>query len=236
MSTTPAQFAANHANSQKSTGPKTEAGKAASSQNNFRHGLSGAFVVQCWENAEHYTDLLAGLRDEHQPANPSEALLVEQMAQHWWLVQRALRLQELSFHTDGPVCTSEKELALYMRYQTTHQRAFSKCLNDLLKMRVEQLKAAERLERLAMANRAQEESLKRQATAETRRAAMHTAHLAALEAKSELNRAKAAAQTASRPTIAASFAEQLRELVALDAQHEAELQACLPSQAPTQAA
>ncbi len=102
MSTTPAQFAANQANSQKSTGPKTEEGKAASAQNNFRHGLCGAFVIQTWEKAEDYEALLDGLRDEHQPANPTEALLVEQMAQHWWIAQRALRLQELSFHCRRP--------------------------------------------------------------------------------------------------------------------------------------
>ena len=77
MSTTPAQFAANQANSQKSTGPQTSEGKAASSQNNFRHGLCGAFVIQCWENAEDYLTLLDGLRDEHQPTTPTEALLVE---------------------------------------------------------------------------------------------------------------------------------------------------------------
>src|SRR5581483_9251142 len=34
---TPEQIAANRANSQHSTGAKTEAGKTASSQNNFRH-------------------------------------------------------------------------------------------------------------------------------------------------------------------------------------------------------
>jgi hypothetical protein len=237
MSTTPAQFAANQANSQKSTGPKTEEGKATSSHNNFRHGLSGAFVVQCWENAEQYTDLLAGLREEHRPANPTEALLVEQMAQHWWLVQRALRLQELTFHSDGPVCTSEKELALYLRYQTTHQRAFSKSLTDLTKLRVDQLKAAERLERLAMAQRAQEASLKRQAIAEVRKTELHAARLDSLDAKAELDRAKAAAKTGPCPIpTTSSYEDRVREMMALDAEREAELQACLKAQAPSQAA
>ncbi len=199
MSTTPAQTAANQANSQKSTGPKTEEGKAASSQNNFRHGLCGAFVIQTWEKAEDYEALLDGLRDEHQPANPTEALLVEQMAQHWWIAQRALRLQELSFHSEGPVCTSEKELALYLRYGVTHERAFSKALTDLTKLRAEQLKAAERMERLAMAQRAQETSLKRQALAEVRKTELHTARLESLDAKAELDRAKAAVKTTPVP-------------------------------------
>jgi len=236
MSTTTAQFAANQANSQKSTGPKTEEGKAASSQNNFRHGLAGAFVIQSWEKAEDYEALLDGLREEHQPANPTEALLVEQMAQHWWIAQRALRLQELSFHAEGPVCTSEKELALYMRYGTTHERAFSKALTDLTKLRAEQLKAAERLERLAIAQRAQEAALKRQAIAEVRKTELHTARLESMDAKAELDRAKAAAKTGPLPNFNMSYEDRVREAMALDAQQEAELQAALQSQGLPKAA
>ena len=37
---TPAQIAANQANAQFSTGPKSEAGRAAAARNNFRHGLT----------------------------------------------------------------------------------------------------------------------------------------------------------------------------------------------------
>ena len=153
------------------------------------------------------------------------------MAQHWWLSQRALRLQELSFHAEGPVCTSEKELALYLRYHTTHQRAFSKALTDLTKLRAEQLKAAERLERLAMANRAQEASLKRQAMAEVRKTELHTARLESLDAKAELDRAKAAAKTGPLPNFAISYEDRVREAMALDAQQEAEFQAALKQQA-----
>lgn len=236
MSTTPAQFAANQANSQKSTGPKTEEGKAASAQNNFRHGLCGAFVIQAWEKAEDYESLLDGLRNEHQPANPTEALLVEQMAQHWWVAQRALRLQELSFHTDGPVCTSEKELALYLRYGVTHERAFSKALTDLTKLRAEQFKAAERLERLELAKRKQEVSLKRQALAEVRKNELHTARLESLDAKAELDRAKAAAKAGPLPNFNMSYEDRVREVMALDAQQEAEFQAALQSQGLPKAA
>ncbi len=39
---TAAQIAANQANAQKSTGPKTPPGKAASSRNATKHGLSGS--------------------------------------------------------------------------------------------------------------------------------------------------------------------------------------------------
>jgi hypothetical protein len=42
---TPAQVAANQANAQRSTGPRTPQGKAASALNNFRHDFNGAFTV-----------------------------------------------------------------------------------------------------------------------------------------------------------------------------------------------
>src|SRR6185437_5135585 len=76
----------------------------------------------------------------HNPETPTETLLVESMVQHYWLQQRALRLQSLCFD-DAGVCNAEKQLGLYLRYQTTHERAFHKSLNTLLKLRAEKRKA-----------------------------------------------------------------------------------------------
>jgi hypothetical protein len=139
---TPTQISANQSNAQHSTGPKTEAGKGASSMNNFRHGLAGSFMILDWEKREEFDELFENLRAEHQPAAPTEALLVESMAQHYWLKQRALRLQHTTFTLGDDTSSSEKHklLALYLRYQTTHERAFHKCLNQLLKLRAEKRK------------------------------------------------------------------------------------------------
>jgi hypothetical protein len=68
---TPAQNAANQANSQLSTGPTIEAGKAASSLNHFKYGLTGtSFAVLPWENEEDYDTLLAALRASLNPSGP----------------------------------------------------------------------------------------------------------------------------------------------------------------------
>jgi hypothetical protein len=58
---TQSQQNANQANSKLSTGPKTEAGKAVSSQNNYQHGLAGnptgrRFYVLEFESQEEYDD------------------------------------------------------------------------------------------------------------------------------------------------------------------------------------
>jgi hypothetical protein len=119
----------NRQNAQFSTGPRTELGKLASSRNSTKHGLSTGQIIIPGENPAEFEALLADLLADHQPANASEELLVKEMAQSHWLTQRAIRLQNDCFTADG---IDAKQLALFLRYQTTHQRAFHKALAALL--------------------------------------------------------------------------------------------------------
>jgi hypothetical protein len=135
------QIRANRENSQRSTGPNTEAGKAVSSLNNFRHGLAGAFRVLPSEDQEEFDALHCGLRAEHQPSTLTETLLVEKMAQHYWLSRRAQRLQDITMAEDLPAKDQDRQFALFLRYQTTNDRAFHQCLNQLLKLRAEKRRA-----------------------------------------------------------------------------------------------
>jgi low affinity Fe/Cu permease len=160
---TDAQIAANQSNAQHSSGPKTAAGKAIVAQNNFRHGFTGAFRVLPWENQDDYRALQLALQNEHQPATQTEELLVETMAHSYWLRKRALILQNTCFTGESPTCCNEKELALYIRYQNTHDRAFHRALNDLLKLR-----AAKRKQEIGF------ESQERKQAEETRREARET--------------------------------------------------------------
>ncbi len=134
---TQAQVTANQSNAQKSTGPKSEQGKAIASQNNFRFGFTGTFRVLAWENEVEFQILLDTLHAEHQPATPTETVLVDKMAQSLWLSKRAVLLQDLTMDIAAPLCDNPKQLALYLRYQTTHDRAFHKSLAELLKLRAE---------------------------------------------------------------------------------------------------
>src|SRR4051794_33173907 len=138
--TTSTQLTANRSNAQRSTGPKTPEGKAICARNNFRHGLSGAFTVLPWESQDEFDMLLGGLRDEHKPSGLTEMILVDKMAQAIWLSKRAVILQHVTFNHELPTCDDQKQLALYLRYQTTNERTFHKCLNDLLKQRAKKRK------------------------------------------------------------------------------------------------
>src|ERR1700761_7920597 len=105
---TSAQIAANQANAQLSTGPVTEAGKAASSQNRRTYGFTGRFGIMKGEDPEEFTELVTALIEEHQPSTVTENILVEKMAQHFWTAQRAMRLQAMSFGEE----THPQQLAL----------------------------------------------------------------------------------------------------------------------------
>jgi hypothetical protein len=134
-----ARILANRLNAQKSTGPKTPEGKAASSHNNFRHGLRGAFKVLPNEDESEFRNLLRSLREEHDPATPTEELLVQQMAEHFWLTRRAKGFQDTMIL--NPETFTVRMMNMWMRYETQHQRAFHKCLADLLKLKEEKRKA-----------------------------------------------------------------------------------------------
>jgi hypothetical protein len=63
------QIAANRANAQKSTGPKTAAGRSKSSRNAFRHGLTAAMALDMTVSAK--VDTIARMLtcdDEKMPA------------------------------------------------------------------------------------------------------------------------------------------------------------------------
>lgn len=75
---------ANQANAQFSTGPKSQAGKAAAARNHFCHGLSTSseFWVLPSEAQHHFLKLLAEFQQEHQLTTPTEEALIQAMAEH----------------------------------------------------------------------------------------------------------------------------------------------------------
>ena len=134
-------------------GPRTPEGKAISSQNAFSHGLTAARLVLPWENQDEFDSLLNQLVAEHRPATATEGILVREIAEQYWRLQRARNHEHtlLSKVNDvleeGPnqVATLEawdKQVKLIQRYATRHERAFHKCLSTLRTLQKER-RAAE---------------------------------------------------------------------------------------------
>jgi hypothetical protein len=158
--TTPAQISANQQNAQFSTGPRTESGKAVSSQNGVSHGLSSTFAVLAHENQSEFDALLQTLCDEFAPDGANQQFLVAEMAQARWKMQRIDRLETLALDLvilgeessgDSPdariIAAFSKNdrdpLPLLNRYRCTAERSYYKALARLQQDRREKIKSEE---------------------------------------------------------------------------------------------
>jgi hypothetical protein len=93
--------AANRANAQKSTGPKSEQGKAVSSQNSFKHGLYSKSVLIPGEDPARFEACRADLAAEHRPVGVTEEILVDEVAQHYWRMKRYRALEVQMYKSKG---------------------------------------------------------------------------------------------------------------------------------------
>jgi hypothetical protein len=128
-----AQINANRANAQHSTGPTSEAGKQKVSQNRRTHGLAGEFFFLSTELPADYHALAASVYEEYNPQTDTEARLADSLIQHYWLMQRAITYQNINFD-------NEKKLALFLRYQATHERAYYKAQKELIRLQKDRAK------------------------------------------------------------------------------------------------
>ncbi len=133
---TEAQIEANRMNAQKSTGPRTDAGKARVRRNAARHGLCITFAVMSDEDRDQFEELLDDLNKEHQPQGTTEAVLIYKMAQAFISSWRAniLLTERLDLNDTQD---DSKQVALMLRYYNTADRAFNRNLHDLRKLQKE---------------------------------------------------------------------------------------------------
>jgi hypothetical protein len=91
------QLAANRANAQKSTGPKSAASKANSSRNNLRHGLTGHISLLPTEDREAHDAFCHELIDSFNPETPMERQLAQSIAEDNWRLNRACAIENNMF-------------------------------------------------------------------------------------------------------------------------------------------
>jgi len=87
-----AQIFANQQNAQKSTGPKTDEGKAAVSQNALKHGLFAESVIK-GENEADYAAFHDKMLAEMDPVGAVEFMLAERIVSLAWRLRRAECMQ-----------------------------------------------------------------------------------------------------------------------------------------------
>ena len=84
-------------NGTKSNGPITAEGKAISSQNSLKHGLSSSRVVLPHESQEAYDRLEASFTNRFKPADEIEVELVQEMAAARWRLRRIQSMETALF-------------------------------------------------------------------------------------------------------------------------------------------
>ena len=94
------KVAANRANARRSTGPRSQLGKARSSLNAIRHGIlaRAAFNVTLegeTKRAE-FDELVRGLAQEFQPRTLSDQIMVQQVAGCYWRLAKVLTFENES--------------------------------------------------------------------------------------------------------------------------------------------
>ena len=141
------QAATARINGAKSNGPITAEGKAISSQNSLKHGLTSSRVVLPHESQEDYDKLEASLINRFKPADDLESDLVQEMAAARWrlrrieameaaLFKKAIRQHEESGDPDAldiayAEVAESKSYRMLVRHASQLRRAFEKAWKEI---------------------------------------------------------------------------------------------------------
>ena len=131
-----AQLAANRANSQSSSGPKTEQGKLVSSHNALKTGLTGRTIVLPTDDVAAYQALVTLINQKFNPANDIEQHLTQTIADTEWRLLRIPTLESglyaLGRHELAADCAHEPDPQLRATMLEAHIfRTFQKDLRNL---------------------------------------------------------------------------------------------------------
>ena len=91
MGLSEARLLANRANAQKSTGPRSSAGKATSARNRLAHGMRATHILLRDESKLEWDRHRAGVRAALEPQNYLELEIADDVAVALWRLRRAAR-------------------------------------------------------------------------------------------------------------------------------------------------
>jgi hypothetical protein len=154
------QTAANRMNSQKSTGPRTPEGKAASRFNALKHGIFATTQIMFDESAEDLAELAAEYHEHHRPADPEQRFLVDTLVSNEWRLRRLRRVEAelwqsasnvfLEKNAEAPACTSGDAFATaapnferLQRIVNGCERAYHRALKELKVARAHGLRSSQ---------------------------------------------------------------------------------------------
>ena len=137
---TAAQVAANQANAQYSTGPRTEEGKAKVAHNAGKHGLCAQYLIVRDDEREDLEALASQLRDQLSPQGSLEDTLFDNLLLAKWNMARCTRLeQELMASGNDPLVDDSAAVKLnrIQSYFRARERSFYRALKELKAVQTE---------------------------------------------------------------------------------------------------
>jgi len=162
---TESQILANRLNAQKSTGPRTNEGKTAISQNAVKHGLLAERDVITSESQTDFDLYREQLLDELNPVSPMESMLAERIVTLSWRLKRAGRFQNQAIdalnadQTRSPLAKLTQSLSFNFAGKSLSNAGSSNGELALGRMAVKDFANARVLDRLLMYERRIEHSL-----------------------------------------------------------------------------
>lgn len=111
----------------KSTGPRTDEGKAASRLNSLRHGADARLDIIPGEDPAELAALAGSYRARFRPTAPDEVFLLETLIQSDWLRRRFRRIEaELTNHLLSEMEPCENPLGVLFASNTPGARALDR--------------------------------------------------------------------------------------------------------------
>ena len=137
------QIATNRENAKKSTGPRTDAGKAASSRNALFHGLTANEFFVLKEQEPLFEKYSSGLLADIRPEGALEMDVFIQLVHAGWTLHRC-RLAEIESYNNSDIdgetlltWENEADLERIENYTRRSERAYHRALKELRALQTE---------------------------------------------------------------------------------------------------
>ena len=161
---TSAQIDANRANAQLSTGPRSVEGKAMSSRNSFKLGITAQSMIIPGEDPAELDQLTTDYEQQFHPVGPIETDLLETVVRAVWMRRRYDRIEAAVItsrmaalkdteHPLGAVFAQDSErgdtLAKIFRRQQAAQRDWYRAIDALRALQAQRRRAESQLQAVA---------------------------------------------------------------------------------------
>ena len=145
------QIAANRLNARKSTGPKSEAGKAHAKLNALKSGIFAELLIVPGEDPAELQALMDGYYRDFAPRRHEERALVDNLVHFEWLLRRMRRIETEFWLSETKICNKhdwvdpdaqlgsilrrmEKSLAALQRRIDSLDRAYHRALKEIRRL------------------------------------------------------------------------------------------------------